>query len=426
MSNHPQSGYLNLKDLGSIAAGLNIEGYRPTLYLPNNCKWYNIVQAIDEPLNGMTFDDVMTKVKENNYPFIEQAVGIDIDIFVDQIVSFVESIAKHHKNVLVNVHQFTGTTILDKVIEAKTGIKTILDKTHFYEHPVIYSEDYPQIDALISISQCAGLGAKAGEWILPTEFMEFDVKNNIVYTTTRNVDNCAEPFINFPFVRGNILMVNDLWNPQIKSSIDPQDGILLFDTLDTKVYEFVKVSTQIFDDSHNWEHALWAARNSTYIRNTKRTLHLALLHDVCDHKYPNSIPREVLSGFIQNTLNMYENIDPLIDKVSFTYSKKHQEELADPSLVDPDLAAVRDGDRMAALGYEGIRRCIAVTEMRGGKVPEDVIVHCYDKLLRLIPENYISTECGKTLATPGHNIIVKYVIDNLPKTQLKLDLPKYL
>ena len=438
----PQSGYLNLTDLPKVAVGLNIEGYRPTFYLPDNCKWYNIVQAIDEPpyeklrigatgnalasqepLNGMNFDDVMAEVKKNDYPFIEQAVGINISEFIDQVVTFVQDVARNHLKVLVHVHQFMGTTKLADVIQEKTGIKSILDKTHFYDYPTIYSEDYPNTDALISISQCAGIGIKAGQWIVPTSFTEFDVKNNIIYTNKREVKNYAEPYVKFPYVKGNILMVNDLWNPRVNNftQVDPQEGILLFDQADTRVFEFVKNSTQIFDDSHNWEHALCVARNSTFIRNTKRTLHLALLHDVCDHKYTNSIPRCALTEFITIYLTEYAPIDPLIERVSYTYSKKNPD---DP--YDADLEAVRDGDRMEALKQVGVHRCIKVTTLRGGKVPEDVIIHCYDKLLRLLPEKYIRSDIGRKMAVDGHNVIVKYVIDNLPKTTLTYDPPTYI
>jgi hypothetical protein len=430
MSQSLTSGYLPLKNLPKIAVGLNIEGYRPTLNLPPNCKWYNIIQAIDEPLEGTTFDDVMASVKSNNYSFIEQAVGIDIEIYLEQVIGFIQAISKHHSKVLVHVHQYTGTTKLAEVIQERTHIKTILDTTNFFETPIIYSEVYPQLDALISISQCAGLGTKAGEWIIPTNFLQFDVKHNIIYTTPQVALNEAAKYVNFPCTEGPILMVNDLWNPELLSCdhnstplcyISKPCGILLFDNLDTRVYEFCKESTQIFDDTHNHLHALEVARDATFIRNTKRTLHLALLHDVCDHKYPNSIPRSALSDFITANLTDYESIDPLISKVSFTYSKQHPNEAA-----DPDLEVVRDADRLNALGVEGVRRCIGVTTLRGGKVPDDVIVHCYDKLLKLLPENYIVTPLGRSMAVPLHNVIVKYVKDHLSETKLSFAPPEYI
>ena len=61
------------------------------------------------------------------------------------------------------------------------------------------------------------------------------------------------------------------------------------------------------------------------------------------------------------------------------------------------MIALRDADRLEAIGPEGIRRCQVFTESRGGKVPEDVVVHCHEKLLRLYNEHFICTEEGRRL-----------------------------
>lgn len=204
---------IKLSELSNIAAGLNIEGYRPTLTLPNNCKWYNIVQVIDTPLIGNTFDKVMKKVRDNNYELIEMAVSIDIQNFVDQLVDLIIKIKAKHQNLLVHVHQYTGTTVLDKILSEKTGLQVILDTTNFFETPINYTEKYPNIDGLLSISQCAGFGLEEGTWIIPDKFLEFDVKNNCIKTKSVSVANHVERFVNFSYVKGNILIVNDLWNP---------------------------------------------------------------------------------------------------------------------------------------------------------------------------------------------------------------------
>lgn len=101
----------------------------------------------------------MKIVKDNKYQYIEQAVGIDMNIFVDQLTTLINKIKVNHSNLLVNVHQYTGTTILDT--------------TNFFETPINYKQNYPNIDGLISISQCAGFGLKSGTWIIPTGFMTF-------------------------------------------------------------------------------------------------------------------------------------------------------------------------------------------------------------------------------------------------------------
>jgi HD superfamily phosphodiesterase len=423
------SGYLKVEDLGQIAAGLNIEGDHPRYYLPPYCKWYNLIMAIDAPLKGDNFDDVMDRVNKNKYDLIEKAVDIDVEQFIDQLVDIINKMKKDHNNLLVHVHQYDGTTVLHKILENKTGVKCITDITNYNEYPTNYRVDYPQIDGLFSISQCAGLGADAGAWIIPDKFMYYYVNDEYI-TTQPHVDysyvdfsySDIKKYIDFEYIEGTILIVDGLWNPDVNNHA----GVLLFDLDDMTVFDFVVKMTEKseFDESHDWHHAVKVARNSTRILNTKHVLYLALLHDVCDHKYPNAIPREELSKFIKNMLpNEYECIDSMIDIISFSKQKKN------PVLginVDPIVAAVRDGDRLEAIGQIGIERCIQFTNHIGGKVPDDVIKHCYDKLLRLVPENYISTEIGREHAIKEHNMIIDYVKENLPKTDLQFDIPEYL
>jgi hypothetical protein len=212
------SNYILTKDIYKIASGLNIEGCRPTEVIPAGCLWYNIVQAIDEPLEGFTFDDVMKIKNDNKYDLIEQSIkSININIFIDDLVKLINKIKVNHKKLLVHVHQYTGTTILNEILHEKTGVDVILDETNFFESPINYLERYPDIDGLLSLSQCAGLGVKAGTWIIPTNFFNFDVHKNIISINTAGFTNSIEKYIEFEFVKGNILVVNDLWNPTLDS-----------------------------------------------------------------------------------------------------------------------------------------------------------------------------------------------------------------
>ena len=63
--------------------------------------------------------------------------------------------------------------------------------------------------------------------------------------------------------------------------------------------DFVKESTKHFDSSHNHEHAWNVYRSALTIMESLNPefdfdllMLSALLHDVCDHKYSNSIPRQ--------------------------------------------------------------------------------------------------------------------------------------
>lgn len=404
------SGYINLLDLGKIANGLNIEGCKPTYTLPKGCKWYNIVQVVDEPLKGDTFEKVMTKVRDGGYDLIEEAVGIDCNHFLNQLTAFINNVKKDHKNLLVHIHQYTGSTKLDLFLKEKTGVTCILDGTNFFETPVNYSEEYPDIDGLISLSQCAGFNLPAGSWIVPQYYINFDVKDCIIYNIPEYAINHAEKYLPpyFQYTKSPIFVVNDLWNPDINK--EEEQGYLVLDTEGIEVLSFVKEHTKIFDETHNWQHAVQVALNSCQILNTRDVLYLALLHDVCDHKYPESLERELLSKWIMRNLKINEKrrrmIDTMIDQVSFSKQKKS----GDMSKVHPVLEAVRDGDRMEAIGEIGIFRCEEFTRLRGGKVPQDVVQHCHDKLLRLMPEGYIVNKTSEVVRR--HNVILDYVKKN--------------
>jgi hypothetical protein len=76
------------------------------------------------------------------------------------------------------------------------------------------------------------------------------------------------------------------------------------------------------------------------------------------------------------------------------------------------LDAVSDADRIESLGQEGINRCIEYTKVVGGQVPKDVVVHCHDKLLKLLPGGFFKTRRGRQLAIPLHEIVQNYVDGN--------------
>ena len=175
------SGHCKLVDLHEKhnIIGLNIEGHRPTLSVPDGCKWYNAIQAIDEPMNGIDFNKIMSIVEENGYKYLEQTIeGLDIDKFVYQLVELINTIKKANpdiesKDILVHVHQYSNSTILNHTLQGYTGIKCITDKTNFFESPVDYKKEYPNIKILISLSQCASMGKKikAGTWMIADAFM---------------------------------------------------------------------------------------------------------------------------------------------------------------------------------------------------------------------------------------------------------------
>ena len=96
----------------------------------------------------------------------------------------------------------------------------------------------------------------------------------------------------------------------------------------------------------------------------------------------------------------------LIDNVSFSKEDKIRKGLCSAPEIYPELhpylQALRDADRLEAIGQIGIERCIEFTKSIGGNVPADVVTHCYEKLLRLYDEKFIVSEEARKRAVPLH------------------------
>ncbi len=84
----------------------------------------------------------------------------------------------------------------------------------------------------------------------------------------------------------------------------------------------------------------------------------ALLHDVCDHKYPESIPRAELDEFIFKQVGeeKAKDVNFLIDNVSFSKEDKIRKgaapsvEVKVPDHLKIYLDVLRDADRLEAIG----------------------------------------------------------------------------
>lgn len=408
-------GSIALEELGTLYEGLNIEGCRPPAYLPRGAAWYNVAQVIDDLLRGDNFEDVMRRVQQGALRFIEEAVGIDVQAYLDTLAALVARLSKLHPGLLVHVHQYEGTTALAQELEARTGVRCILDKTNFYEHPVDYSSITPAVDAVLSVSQCAGFGHAPGTLLYPDRFHAFNVAQGTI-----QVGDCIPATRNGLATKPcRFLMADCLWNPR------PHDAFMdiLLDAQRAQVVEFVRQATRHFDDDgHDEWHALAVARWATRFHNSKAAFYLAMLHDVCDHKYPAALPRARLTQWLQAHLRAHEpedrahalakRIDALIDHVSYSTQCRLEAVLqaeggdvhAARDAADPALVAVRNADRMEALGPVGVARCYGVIRARARAratstatpaaplaASEDAqfATHAREKLLRLLPEGFI-------------------------------------
>ena len=186
--------------------------------------------------------------------------------------------------------------------------------------------------------------------------------------------------------------------------------------IDRNLMDFVIQHTSTFDSSHDVNHAISVYGNALDIANhdypfidKKILMYACLLHDVCDHKYEHSVTKEERNDFIHKQLNNTEHSQCVIDVIeNISYSqevKGKRKTLPHPKCVYQDI--VSDADKLEAIGKVGLDRCIAFTLARGGKVPDEVVEHCHQKLLKL-KDNYIKTKRGKELAEPLHNVIDEY------------------
>jgi len=182
---------------------------------------------------------------------------------------------------------------------------------------------------------------------------------------------------------------------------------------DSKLYNFVKDSTSSFDESHDINHAFAVYINTMLIANENMEIDIltytSMLHDVCDHKYPQSIKKEKLIEFINQELGEQKcnRVIKIIDNISFSKQIKGlRETLNYPDNIYLDI--ISDADRLEAIGQVGLDRCIAYTKATNGLIPEDVIKHCHEKLL-LLKDHYIVTKKGKELAQPLHEVIENYI-----------------
>ena len=78
-----------------------------------------------------------------------------------------------------------------------------------------------------------------------------------------------------------------------------------------------------------------------------------------------------------STQEKAEDVIFMIENVSFSKEDKVRKGLVAkvdiPTHLIPYMIALRDADRLEAIGQIGIERCIQFTLANGGKVPEDVV-----------------------------------------------------
>lgn len=214
-------------------------------------------------------------------------------------------------------------------------------------------------------------------------------------------------------------------------------------SLEQKLSKFVDETTEGRNESHGHSHMETVAQNAKTIMlhmdisrdQYKWALIVAWLHDVADHKYDKD-------GTLQTKLVEFVNSiepDPIIanylvqcvDMVSFSNETKggykyYEKILPAEWVVVRNIAS--DSDKLEALGFMGIKRCMQYAQEKSEEKLSDeqlleyVWDHSQEKLLHLA-KRFIHTENGRLLADPLHNIMIEWF-----KTQgiNHLSLKKYV
>lgn len=180
---------------------------------------------------------------------------------------------------------------------------------------------------------------------------------------------------------------------------------------------FVKESTKYFDDLHNHVHAIRVTNNAHIIMKSIKgenynhllLTYMSMVHDLSYYRHSFSIKRDELIEFLR--LNVGESnqivIMKIIENLSFSFvDEKIMEKIEEP--FDVYMLCLSDAYFLEIISSTGIKQYENYIKIYGN-FPKDMIKHCNQKLLKLLPENYIKTELGKKMAMPLHIEVTNYL-----------------
>ena len=192
------------------------------------------------------------------------------------------------------------------------------------------------------------------------------------------------------------------------------------------------------DTSHGFDHVEKVCKNALYIYNTIQLIHeknyddelilviSSLGHDIWDHKYYQDSDEldKIKSLFIYSmlicdlpTLVIMKSIK-IIDSISL--SNEYRLRQAGKMLeLDPEIRFIRnivsDADKLESLGLVCVERMIEYgihdKIIDNTEHASHIKLHCQTKLYRLLDDNYITTDIGRTLAQPLLQEL-KNIVDN--------------
>ena len=191
----------------------------------------------------------------------------------------------------------------------------------------------------------------------------------------------------------------------------------------SEFYEKVKLKYENYSKGHDFTHIERVLENALKINQVEQESNklvtiLALVHDLYDEKFNNTVNIELEFRELIKDLNLKEEeIETLIlDLQNFGFKGGfNQPQLSKIGQI------VSDADRLDAIGAIGIARTMmygsvlynkqkyqeakTIQEYRDSQRP--ILFHFYDKLLKI--KDLMFTETGKKLAQERHDFMVQYL-----------------
>ncbi len=185
------------------------------------------------------------------------------------------------------------------------------------------------------------------------------------------------------------------------------------------VQEFVKSRLQNQGAGHGWDHVQRVVGNAKRINQEVKADAIivelaALLHDIGDAKFNNG--QEVGPTIIAQELPKLGADEATIKRVCEIVEKISFRKATSSDLLSLEAKVVQDADRLDALGYIGLVRCIEYVTQCGRKffdpaikvrenmTPEEYAAHdgtgynhCYEKLFKL--KDLMNTDSARKIAT---------------------------
>lgn len=202
-------------------------------------------------------------------------------------------------------------------------------------------------------------------------------------------------------------------------------------TLIEQTVGFVKQSMSANDSGHNWFHIerVWKTARTIALSEQVNLLVVelaALLHDIADSKFHNGDetigPRMANEWLLQQHVpaDIREHVVNIVAHISFKGGNQ-----AD-TFFSPELAVVRDADRLDAIGALGIARAFHYGGFKNREIYDPAIQpdlqmsredykkntaptinHFYEKLLLL--KDRMHTETGKQMAIQRHLFMEQFL-----------------